>query len=250
MQVSGSFKIPTVRLRTLYPNLEELFRVYDDGDFNKEEFRTTLKIAPNSSGLMQKILDFKTFGLLEESNEKLRITNAGKKLLRSKENERLVELQNIVKNIGLWKILYEQYNTNIDPQNFWNILSRITQLDAESAKTKSDKVLNAYLDDINFALTGNVPHSHTTTTSTRKSKTQQIHLLPQLIGGKTVSVKQDESEFGYTLYSEYGDFSFTINDELTLNIAKNTFEGIFKAIQTELDKKRLKTQNCIKDLGQ
>jgi hypothetical protein len=249
MQVSASCKIPTVRLRTLYPNLEEIFKEYNERDFTKEELRNTLKINPKSSGLLQKILDFKAFGLLEESNEKLRITNDGKKLLLAKENERLLELQNIVKNIGLWKTLYEQYNTNIDPQNFWNILSRITQLDAESAKMKSDKVLKAYLDDINFALTGNAPYTHNTIARTRKSKTQQIHLIPQSFGGKSTYIKHDEPEFGYTLYSEYGDFSITIKDDLTLNIAKISLEAILKAIQTELDKKKAKSQNGIKDLG-
>jgi len=250
MQVSASCNVPTVRLRTLYPNLEEIFKVYNDRDFTKEDLRSILKISLKSSGLLQKILDFKAFGLLEESNEKLRITNAGKKLLIAKENERLVELQNIVKNVKLWKTLHEQYNTNIDPENFWNILSRITQLDAESAKLKSDKILKAYLDDINFALTGNAPYTHNTITRTRKRKTQQIHLMPQSFGGKSSYEKHDEPEFGYSLYSEYGDFSITIKDELTLNIAKISFEAIFKAIQTEFDKKKAKSQNGIKDLGQ
>lgn len=248
MQVSSSCNVPTVRLRTLYPNLDEIFKVYNDRDFTKEDLRGILKISDKSSGLLQKILDFKAFGLLEESNEKLRITNAGIKLLIAKENERLVELQNIVKNVKLWKTLYEQYNTNIDPENFWNILSRITQLDAESAKLKSDKILKAYLDDINYALTGNAPYTHNTIT--RKRKTQQIHLIPQSFGGKSSYVKHDEPEFGYSLYSEYGDFSITIKDELTLNIAKISFEAIFKAIQTEIDQKKAKSQNGIKDLGQ
>lgn len=250
MQVSASCNVPTVRLRTLYPNLEEIFKEYNDRDFTKEDLRSILKISPKSSGLLQKILDFKAFGLLEESNEKLRITNAGNKLLIAKGNERLVELQNIVKNVKLWKTLYEQYNTNIDPENFWNILSRITQLDAESAKLKSDKILRAYLDDINFALTGTAPYTHNTITRTRKSKTQQIHLIPQSFGGKLSYVKHDEPEFGYTLYSEYGDFSITIKDDLTLNIAKISFEAILNAIQTELGKKKAKSQNGIKDLGQ
>jgi hypothetical protein len=250
MQVSAGYKIPTVRLRTLYPSLEEIFKAYDEGDFTKEELRTTLKINPKSSGLMQKILDFKAFGLLEEVADKIRITIAGKKLLQAKEAQKLQELQNIVKNVALWKILFEQYNTNLDPSNFWNILSRITQLDPDSAKEKSEKVLKAYLDDINFALTGNAPQSHSTINRPRKTKTQQIHLIPSNLRGKSSSGNLNEPEIGYSVYSEYGDFSFTINDESTLNIAKIAFDGIFKAIQTELLKKSGKYPNNTKVLEQ
>lgn len=238
MQVSSKYKIPTVRLRTLIPNLDSLYGIFTDKEFTKDDFRSVLKITQKSSGMMQKILDMKAFGLLEESNEKLRITTAGKRVSLAKDTERLFELQKVVKNVELWKTLFDQYNTNIEPTNFWNILSRITQLDAESAKLKSDRVLKAYLDDINYALTGSGPHNNITITRVRKPRTQQIHLLPQILGGKFSTTKHIEPEIGYSVYSDYGDFSFTINDELTLNIAKLAFDEIFKAIQSELEKKK------------
>ncbi len=249
MQVSGSYKIPTVRLRTLYPNLEDLFRGFDDKEFTKEDFRAVLNINPKSSGLMQKILDFKAYGLLEETNEKLRITEAGKKLLRAKDKEWFTELQNTVNNVPLWKILFEQYNTNLDSQNFWNILSRITQLDADSAKAKSEKILKAYFDDVNFALSGNAQHSHTTTRP-RRTKSQQIPLITPITAKFMLPGRHDEQNIGYSLYSDYGDFQFTISDDATFNIAKIAFDEIFKAIKIELDSKNKKTQNGIEDLEQ
>ncbi len=250
MQVSGSYKVPTVRLRTLYPSLQEIYREYDEREFTKEDIRTVLKINPKSSGLLQKILDFKAFGLLEEANDKFRITNAGKKLLQAKDTEKLRELQNIVKNVSLWKILFEQYDTNLDSSNFWNVLSRITQLDADSAKAISEKVLKAYFDDMNFALTGKAPQSHNTIICPRKTKSQQTSLIPPNYSGKLLSGRHIEPNFGYSLYSDYGDFSITITDELTFNIAKMAFEEIFKAMKTELDKKSAKSPNEIKILGQ
>jgi hypothetical protein len=247
MDVSAKFKVPTVRLRTLYYSLEEIYKVYDGKEFSKEEFRKTLKINPKSSGLLQKITDFKLFELLQETNDKIRITEDGKKLLTAKESDKVLELQNTVKKVELWKILFENYNTKIDPTNFWNILSRIAQLDEETAKEKSEKVLKAYLDDVNFALTQSAPKTRKAVSHPKKSKIKQITLLPQFYGTKSNVVKHNIPDNSYTLFSDYGNFQIEINDELTYNIAKISFDEIFKAIKIELIKNGIKFTNGLKE---
>lgn len=248
MDVSAKFKVPTVRLRTLCNNLDELYKVYDGKEFSKEDFRKTLKINQKSSGLLQKITDFKLFDLLQESNEKIRITEDGKKLASAKESDRLSELQNIVKKVELWKILFDNYNTQIDPSNFWNILSRVAQLDEGTAKEKSEKVLKAYLDDINFALTGVAPKTRQTNTLPKKRKAKQITFLPQFYDTKLHTVRHSISGGSYTLSSDYGNFQIEINDELTYNIAKISFDEIFKAIKMELIKNGIEFTKEVKEI--
>lgn len=234
----GNYRIPVVRLPTLLPHLIEIYRTFNSRDFSYEEFAQILKLKSTSSGIPTKIFEMKNFGLLTESNKRLRITDLGMRLFTSNIEERQANLLKVIRKIPFWAILLDKRGPNDD--SIMEILLHDAKMDEIVAKVRLTEIRDAFLKDISSINSFDpkitqpplFPQGQPTEIPVQDRQEAILTPIKEEMVESTMAPDQDKIKMSI----DYGTHHMDIEDELTYRFA----EQMMKAMRKELERRGVK----------
>ncbi len=145
----GNFRIPTFRL---YPNLvaytKKIYEKFPNEETKVEYVAQLIGHTSHRSGtFLQRAADLRLYGLIEGKG-KIKVSELGKKITYGQEGEKIQALEKAIRNIPLWDTLLNNYGPNINSDDFWVVLAKITGVERLEAQNKAKWVLNAYMEDV------------------------------------------------------------------------------------------------------
>jgi len=150
----GKYEVPDMRLHpTPINDVKTMYSKFGQKDVDYTTLASVLGHKSARSGsFTSKMSVMRTYNLIE-GRGKVHVTETGRKIaqipLNPKElNEGLIET---VKNIPLWKELYEKYTKvgeDLPSVDFWLVLREICQISPDEAQNKAEMIRKAYLEDI------------------------------------------------------------------------------------------------------
>lgn len=145
----GTFRIPTFRL---YPNLiaytKKIYEKFPNEETKVEYVAQLIGHKSHRSGtFLQRAADLRLYGLIEGKG-KIKVSELGKKITYGHESEKIEALEKAIRNIPLWDTLLNNYGPNINSDDFWVVLAKITDVERLEAQKKAKWILNAYMEDV------------------------------------------------------------------------------------------------------
>jgi len=153
----GMYTYPLFRLNSLLSTTKTLHEKFGNKDFTREHVAQVLGQKSTSGGLSQKLADLKAYGLISDSQSRYTVTDLGIKATFGREAEKPEALDKAVRNIPLWRAIYEKCGKDPLADTFDLDLAEITGITAPESKNMADTVRKSYIEDVKYLLTVKTP---------------------------------------------------------------------------------------------
>jgi hypothetical protein len=153
----GMYTYPLFRLNALLGTTKTLHEKFGNKDFTREHVAQVLGQKPTSGGLSQKLADLKAYGLISDSQSRYTVTDLGIKATFGREAERTNALDKAVRNVPLWKAIYEKCGKDPLADTFDLDLAEITGITAPESKNVAGAVRKSFIEDIKYLLSVKTP---------------------------------------------------------------------------------------------
>ena len=142
----GNYAYPDV---SLSESIEDAKKIYDR--FKDEEVDSQLiseTIGYRGGSFIQRLSALRKYGLVSPRG-KVRVTDLGKKITYPANRDvELSAIEEAVKNVELFNILYDKFGIELPKEKFWVNLVNITGAEAPDAQDKEDIIRQIYMDSI------------------------------------------------------------------------------------------------------
>jgi hypothetical protein len=153
----GSYTYPLFRLNALLRETKTLHEKFGTKEFTRDHVAQVLGQKSTSGGLSQKLADLKAYGLISNTQGRFTVTDIGIKATFGTDAERPDSLDKAVRNIPLWRAIYEKCGKDPLVDTFNLELAEITGITRPKSQTVAESVRKSYMDDAKYLLTVNVP---------------------------------------------------------------------------------------------
>lgn len=154
----GSYAYPLFRLNSLLRETKVLHEKFGTKEFTREHVAQVLGQKITSGGLSQKLADLKSYGLISNTSGRFTITDIGiKTTFPGTESERADYLDKSVRNISLWRAIYEKCGKDPLADTFYLELAEITGITRPESQTVAENVRKSYIDDAKYLLSVKTP---------------------------------------------------------------------------------------------
>jgi hypothetical protein len=227
----GMYTYPLFRLNALLGTTKTLHEKFGNKDFTREHVAQVLNQKPTSGGLSQKLADLKSYGLISDSQSRYTVTDLGIKATFGRDAERTAALDKAVRNIPLWKVIYEKCGKDPLADTFDLDLAEITGITAPESKNVANSVRKSYIEDIKYLLTVKTPAKEA---EPEKSNTGDD---PEPARGRNIGMEVTQASnqnYGGTQFAkfEFGKSSVVIADRESLDV----ISGFLSNLKGVLDK--------------
>jgi hypothetical protein len=226
----GMYTYPLFRLSSLLNATKTLHEKFGNKDFTRDHVAQVLGQKSTSGGLSQKLADLKSYGLISDSHGKFVVTEVGIKATFGREVEKKEALDKAVKNIPLWRSIYEKCGKEPLADTFDLDLAEITGITAPESKNVAGTVRKSYMDDIKYMLSVKTPEEEP-----EPEKPSSGGDLDPARGRKSGMECQTDisgSAIGYIGYPEYSQAPIEIKDAISLEIAQKLLDAIGAKIKS------------------
>lgn len=154
----GSYTYPLFRLNALLRETKVLHEKFGTKEFTRDHVAQVLGQKTTSGGLSQKLADLKSYGLISNTSGRFTVTDIGiKTTFPGTEAERADYLDRAVRNISLWRAIYEKCGKDPLVDTFNLELAEITGITRPEAQTVAETVRKSYIDDAKYLLSIKTP---------------------------------------------------------------------------------------------
>jgi len=142
----GNYAYPDV---SLSDSVKDAKKIYDR--FKDEEVASQLiseAIGYRGGAFFQRLSALRKYGLVSPRG-KVQVTDLGKRITYPASRDvELSAIEEAVKNVELFKVLYDKFDVELPKEKFWVNLVNITGAEAPDAQAKEDAIRQVYVDSI------------------------------------------------------------------------------------------------------
>ena len=142
----GNYASPDV---SLSESVKDAKKIYDR--FKDEEVASQLiseTIGYRGGSFIQRLSALRKYGIVNPRG-KIQITDLGKKITYPASRDvELDAIEKAVKNVELFKVLYDKFGIELPKEKFWVNLVNITGAEAPDAQAKEDVIRQIYMDSV------------------------------------------------------------------------------------------------------
>jgi len=142
----GNYASPDV---SLSESVKDAKKIYDR--FKDEEVASQLiseAIGYRGGAFFQRLSALRKYGLVSPRG-KVQVTDLGKRITYPASRDvELSAIEEAVKNVELFKVLYDKFDVELPKEKFWVNLVNITGAEAPDAQAKEDAIRQVYVDSI------------------------------------------------------------------------------------------------------
>jgi hypothetical protein len=153
----GNYTYPLFKLSTLLKETKTLHEKFGTKEFTKDHVAQVLGQKSTSGGLSQKLADLKAYGLISSNQGRFTVTDIGIKATFGSDSERIDSLDKAVRNVSLWRAVYEKCGKDPLPDTFNLELAEITGITRPESQTVADTVRKSYIDDAKYLIIVKTP---------------------------------------------------------------------------------------------
>ncbi len=233
----GNTSYPTNRLIKLLDMVEKIYSDIGERPVTSEYIAEILEYGPRSGTFLQRMADLRSYGLIEGKRKNVHISKLAIMATLGSENEKNRALDKAVRNVDLWKKLFDRCGKNPIKDSFWLDLQQITEIDKITAQKHSDRVRKAYLSDIEHIIEDNSEEEtlHEEIDRPESSHTEKL----EGINHSDIPPSQNRTNVAGCIWvPEYSNSPIMIKDEISLQIAELYFEAIRRKILLNIDEDR------------
>jgi hypothetical protein len=243
----GNTSFPLFRLNALLKDTRIIHEKFGRKEITKEHIAGILGQNLKGGGFTQKMADLRAYGLLNGGHGKYSLSEIGEHATFGTPKEKAEALSRAVKNVDLWRSIYEKFGTNPNPETFWLDLVDLTGAGRPESQSKAESVLKAYMEDIKHILPSKGPEEMLDSKKNESDiepveakemkKDSEITQLPSSMSAFSIPI----AEAPYIGFPEYIKTPIIIKDETSFKAAKVFWDAIEakfskKASTSETDK--------------
>jgi hypothetical protein len=223
----GNTSFPLYRVNTLLKDTRVIYEKLGRKEVSKEHIAEVLGQKVGGGGFTQKLADLRSYGLLNGGYGKYALSEIGVHATFGTPKEKADALDRAVKNVELWRQVYEKVGISPNPETFWLELVDLTGIERPEAQTKAEEVRKAYMEDAKYILTVEAPEeepdskkddsgSESTEARDRKDKMETTHSFNNVCVGNAP----------YIGFPDYIQAPIIIKDETSFKAAKVFWDAI------------------------
>ncbi|MFA5253084.1 MAG: hypothetical protein WC367_00260 [Methanoregula sp.] len=149
----GSYTYPLFRLNALLKDTKTLHEKFGTKEFTRDHVAQVLGQKSTSGGLSQKLADLKSYGLISNTQGRFTVLDIGIKATFGTESEKTDALDKAVRNIPLWRAIYEKCGKDPLADTFNLDLAEITGITRPESQNIAETVRKSYMDDAKHLVT-------------------------------------------------------------------------------------------------
>ena len=147
----GNYAYPDVSLDESVEDAKKIYDRFKDEEVDKKLISET--IGYRGGTFFHRLSSLRKYGLVGPRG-KVQITDLGKRITYPANRDvELSAIEEAVKNVELFKVLYEKFGLELPKEKFWVNLVNITSAEAPDAQVKEDTIRQIYIDSIKPLMT-------------------------------------------------------------------------------------------------
>lgn len=228
----GNLDIPNYPLMESVEAVKKIYEQLGRGEITNEHIAGVLGLAPRSGGFNVRLFDLKLYGFVEGRGMKIRVTELAVRATFGTPEEITSALDSALKNVPLWKMIFEKWGKSIPAETFYIDLALMAGVERSESKSQADKVRKLYMDEEKYLLTvkatSEKPDSKKDDTGkdSEGARDRSKEVMPE-------PTQRTATGFvAYLGFPEYFEKPLVIKDQLSLSIAQN----LMKAIEDRINK--------------
>ena len=225
----GSYTYPLFRLNSLLKETKTLYEKFGEKEFTRDRVAQVLGQKATSGGLSQKLADLKSYGLISNTSGRFTVTDVGiKATYPANELERTDSLDKAVRNISLWRAIYEKGGKDPLADTFNLELAEITGITHSESQNVAVSIRKSYIEDAKYIKPVEKPVQ---TPESQKSETRGdvgADRKPTMETASQLSQNPPPMPTGNVLsvYVPQIGASIAVNDEKTYRAAKIFWDDV------------------------
>ena len=155
----GKFTYPDVSLTEAVKDAKKIYDRFKDEAVDPSLISET--IGYKGGSFLRRLSALRKYGLIT-SRGKVKITDLGKRITYpTNKDDELRAIEEAIKNVELFKILFEKFGVELPKEKFWVNLINITGAEAPEAQFKEDIIRKIYTESVS-PLTATISHKEKT----------------------------------------------------------------------------------------
>lgn len=142
----GNYAYPDISLSESINDAKKIYDRFKDEEVDSQLISET--IGYRGGTFLQRLSALRKYGLVNPRG-KIRVTDLGKKITYpANQDVELSAIEEAVKNVELFKILYDKFGMELPKEKFWVNLVNITGAEAPDTQAKENTIRQIYTDSI------------------------------------------------------------------------------------------------------